>query len=82
MNDLLFWGQEKHLITSRNRGKFPFEETDSRKNREDIKVQLPVHEELLIPSGPAAFLEGSDFKITSISAGVRIKDLSSCNTLY
>ena len=43
-----------------------------------MRVQSPVHEE----SGPAAFLQGSDFKITSISAGMRIQDLSSCNTLY
>ena len=36
---------------------------------------------LLIPSGPAALPMGSDFKITSISAGVRIQALSSCATL-
>ena len=44
-----------------------------------MKVQSPIR--LLIPSGQAALLMGSDFKITSISAGERIKDLSACATL-
>ena len=37
---------------------------------------------LCIPSGPIALPSGSDFKITSVSEGIRVKVLSSEITLY
>ena len=44
---------------------------------------MSVHEEFdcLYHLSQQFFLVGNDFKITSVSAGIRIKDLSSCATL-